>query len=388
MGTTAMGSDALRARSGNQRILPIDAARGAVMLFSCLAHFAWWLHAVYPDTSATLAAIGMVATPTFLLLSGAMVGMLSASAAQHGRDLKLFNRGLFLLTVGHSLIALAESHLSGGFLRTLRGVTVVDEIGLCTLIAAFFIPQLSRGKFCVTVAKCAALLLLVAWMLNLCWLPSAPVSYEAAEVLVGGNIILADPTAHTPLLQYAAIYAIGLPLGHFFACDVRREVSVTDVATRLASVGALLVSVALAMRLARYGLDHLATMHSLSMDITLKITGKTPPTPAYLLFFGGCGLMLIGASFRMYASASAAARWPLEWMAVIGRASLLIFVLQYFLFWTLPDLLNVHPTRFAPLLFIGNVLLVHAIAGAWGNLRGNRWLTFGIKLGAPPALRG
>ena len=37
--------------SGSNRILPVDATRGMVMLFSCLAHFSWWIHATYPDTA-------------------------------------------------------------------------------------------------------------------------------------------------------------------------------------------------------------------------------------------------------------------------------------------------------------------------------------------------
>src|SRR3954471_11239631 len=100
----------------SQRIVPVDAARGSVMLFSCLAHFAWWIHGTYPAASDRLAAIGMVATPTFLMISGAMVGLLCVKAVRTGTDLKsqLFNRGLFLLTVGHLLIALAEAHVGGG----------------------------------------------------------------------------------------------------------------------------------------------------------------------------------------------------------------------------------------------------------------------------------
>jgi len=119
------------------------------------------------------------------------------------------------------------------------------------------------------------------------------------------------------------------------------------------------------------------------MDLTLKITEKTPPSPAYLLFFGGCGLLLIGILFRLAASARNAVQASLRWMAVIGRASLLIFVLQYFLFWTLPDLLNIQPNQFAALFFLVNILLIRYIAGVWGQVGGNRWMTFGIKLGTP-----
>jgi uncharacterized membrane protein len=387
--SNAMTGATLRTDGGSRRILPIDAARGMVLLFSCLAHFAWWIHGVYPDVGATLAGIGMVATPTFLMLSGAMVGMLCANAGQNGLDLRsqLFNRGLFLLTVGHLLIALAEAHLSGGLTRTLRGVTVVDEIGLCTAVAAFFVPQLANPKLCNTIAFVAALALVLAWLMNMFWLPGASVTLSAEEMLVGGNMTMANFTAHTPVLQYLAIYSIGLPLGHYFATYARREIPLRAVAVRLASAGVLLVSAALALRVVRYAFDQLPALHSPEMDLTLKITEKTPPSPAYLLFFGGCGLLLIGAMFRLSESKHTWSRASLEWSAVIGRSSLLIFVLQYFLFWTLPDLLGIHPNKLAALLFVANVLLIRYVAGAWGRLRGNRWMTLGIKMGSAP-LRG
>jgi hypothetical protein len=278
--------------------------------------------------------------------------------------------------------------LSGGISRTLRGVTVVDGIGLCTLIAAFFVPQLGSRKLCNAIAGVAALVLGLAWLVNLFWLPAAPGMLVADEILVGGNVTVRNFTAHTPLLQNLAIYCVGLPLGHFFASYVRREVSLRTVAVHFASVGALLVSAALALRVVRYAFDHVPMLHSSAMDLTLKITEKTPPSPAYLLFFGGCGLLLIGSMFRLAAGQRAWERASLEWSAVIGRASLLIFVLQYFLFWTLPDLLNIQPNKLSALLFIANVLLIRYVAGAWGRLRGNRWMTFGIKLGNPPPLRG
>jgi uncharacterized membrane protein len=384
-----MTAATLRSDAGSRRILPIDAARGLVMLFSCLAHFAWWIHATYPEMGTTLAGIGMVATPTFLMLSGAMVGLLCATVAQHQRDLKtqLLNRGLFLLTVGHLFIALAEAHESGGFWHRLRGITVVDEIGFCTVIAAFVVPRLTDRAVCITIARCAALFLAIAWLVNLFWFPAALPLLYAKEILVGGNISILNLAAHTPVLQYLAIYCIGLPLGHGFAKYARGEISLRTTAVQLASIGALLASSAIALRALRFAFDQVPALHGRELDLTLMITEKTPPSPAYLLFFGGCGLMLIGAMFRLAQSKQAWSRATLEWLAVIGRASLLVFVLQYFLFWTLPDLLGIHPNELAALLFVVNVLLMRYVAGAWGRARGNRWMTLGIRVGNAP-LRG
>jgi uncharacterized membrane protein len=351
----------------SQRILPIDAARGAVMLFSCLAHFAWWIHPAYPDASALLSGVGMVATPTFLLISGAMVGMLCA-VPRPDRDLKsqLFNRGLFLLTVGHLLIASAEAHSNGGFSHTLRGITVVDEIGLATLVAAFYLPQLARFDNCVRLAQLAALVLALGAVINWIWLG------------------LQFPT-QAPVVRHLAIYALGLPLGHYLADFARGKVAAAAVAVRLLSMGALLALSAFALRGLRWFFDHDLAVQSVALDLTFKITEKSPPSPAYLLFFGGCALLLLGVTFSGVLPGRprgehAVTQAILHWLAVIGRASLFVFVLQYFLYWTLPDLLGIQPGRHAVLLFAGNVLLIRLAAGFWTRWRGNRWLTLGIKL--------
>lgn len=375
-------------RGGSNRILPIDASRGLVMLFSCLAHYAWWIHASYPDMSSTLAGIGMVATPTFLLISGAMVGMLSAAPGERDLKSQLFNRGLFLLTVGHLLIALTEAHLNGGVGKTIRGVTVVDEIGLCTLIAAFFLPRIASFDFCVRLARVAALVLVTAWLVNLWWLPADALSIEVEEVLVGGSVGGIRLAAHSPIVQHMAIYALGLPLGHWFAGFVRQQIPLSAVAGRLQRVGAVMLASALALRALRYALDHLWSLSSPLIDLTLKVTEKTPPSPAYLLFYGGCGLLVVGTLFRLSALPRASVQASLQWLAVIGRASLFVFVLQYFLYWTLPDLLNIQPNALSPVLFVGNVLLMRYLAGVWVTLRGNRWLGFGIKLDGIPSRRG
>ncbi len=358
------------------------------MLFSCLAHFAWWIHPAYSDASATLSAIGMVATPTFLLLSGAMVGLLCATPRRTDLRSQLFNRGLFLLTVGHVLIALAESHQSGDFRQTLRGVTVVDEIGLCTLIAAFFLPRLADPAFCTRLAQVAALALVLAWVGNVLWLPNEDPAQVFENLVIGGNVTAPNFTAHSPILQHLAIYAIGLPLGHFFAGFAQRRVSLAEVASRLLWLGAMLIIGAFALRGFRFVLDDLLALHSQAIDLTLKVTEKTPPSPAYLLFFGGCGLALAGTMFHVSAFPAQWIRRALEWVAVIGRASLFVFVLQYFLYWTLPDLLDIEPDPYCALVFVGNVLLIRLAAGWWARVKGNRWLTFGIRLGHPPAQRG
>ena len=384
-------TQAASAAKSQQRILPVDATRGSLMLFSCLAHFAWWIHGMYPQVSSTLSGIGMVATPSFLLVSGAMVGLLCSTPARAGRDLRsqLFNRGLFLLSVGHLLIALTEAHLNGGLGKTILGVTVVDEIGLCTLIAAFLVPYLASLAVCRRIAMFAALTLLLAWAANLLWMPLTPMGMAIKNFLIGGNVDSEHIGPYTaPTLQYMALYAMGLPLGHLFGAFTAGRIMGTRLARRFALIGGTLIIGSCLIRLARYAIDHLTVFQSLphaGLDLTLKVTTKTPPSPIYVTFYCGMGLLLLGAAFWLAHHGPAMGKAVLGRLAVIGRASLFVFVLQYFLFWTLPDLLGVTPNALCFAVFFGNVLLMYWAATFWGRIRGNRYLTFGIRLKGHPA---
>jgi hypothetical protein len=382
---------AASAPGSGQRILPVDATRGSLMLFSCLAHFAWWIHAAYPQMSSALFGIGMVATPSFLMVSGAMVGLLCSTPTRAGRNLtnQLFNRGLFLLTVGHILIALTEAHLNGGLGKTIAGVTVVDEIGLCTLIAAFLVPHLASLAVCRRIAMFAVATLLLAWAANLLWMPSAPLGLALKNLLIGGTVDSAHIGPYTaPTLQYMALYAIGLPLGHLFGAFSAGRIRGMRLARRSALIGGLLVGGSCLIRLLRYEIDHLTFFQSVphaGLDLTLKVTTKIPPSPLYVTFYCGMGLLLLGAAFWLAQHGQVLGKALLGRLAVIGRASLFVFVLQYFLFWTLPDLLGVTPNELCFMVFLGNVLLMYWAATLWGRIRGNRYLTFGIRLKGHPA---
>ncbi|MEO8017820.1 MAG: hypothetical protein ABI769_08405 [Pseudomonadota bacterium] len=369
----------------------MDATRGALMLFSCLAHFAWWIHGSYPHLSGTLAGIGMIATPSFLLVSGAMVGLLCSTPARAGRDLtsQLFNRGLFLITVGHFLISLSEAHSNGGLFKTLTGVSVVDEIGLSTLIAALLVPRLSNPQFCRRVAEFAAATLLASWVANLLWMPESAFGMGLKNVLIGGNAVAGHTGSYTgPTLQYMALYALGLPLGHLFGAFAGGRVTASEIAKSVATTGASLLALCCVLLAVRYAIDHGAFFDQTpraGLDLTLRVTVKSPPSPAYALFFCGFGLLMVASAFWLSDRRSAPGTAVLQWLAVIGRASLFVFILQYFLYWTLPDLLGIEPNVLCFALFLGNVWLMQRAAILWGRFHGNRHLTFGIKLQRRPS---
>ncbi len=361
---------------GAQRIVAIDGARGAAMLFSCLAHFAWWIELAYPLTCGVLSSIGMIATPTFLVLSGAMTGiLLSRDRADIARvKFKLLNRGLFLLTFGHLLVALTEWHRHGSLVRAIAGASVVDEIGLAMTLAGVFAHTLSQPSARRAAGVGAVIALFVCWAV----IQYAPAQREwsvlATRALLGARVTdMYGPTYLAPTLQYIAIFALGLSLS-----DVLMEHR--SAAARFTQYGLLLVLTAITARLLRYALDHGLTAGApLGVDQAFALSGKIPPTPAYLAFYGGLGLAMIGGFIAAWRRGWPYAHAVLQWLAVIGRASLFAFVLQYFLYWTLPDWMGIRPGPWSGLIYVANVLLLWFACRAWTALGGNRLLTVGLR---------
>jgi hypothetical protein len=313
-----------------------------------------------------------------------MTGLLCSSQTASRVQVKylLLNRGLFLMIVGHALIALAEAHRNGGILRTLSGSSIVDEIGLAMVLAAFAVRPLAQARIQRHTAAAAGGIFLLAWMAALIWHPPVGWQLAAKQALLGPNLFGPAMRTYTaPTLQYLAIYAFGLPIGAAIRRNLAEPEFALRIATSLTRWSTMMICAALVFRTLRWGADHgpLHIPYLPYMDISLSISSKLPPSPAYLVFYAGIGLLLSGALFYGWHRRSALAHNLTRWLAVIGRASLFSFVLQYFLLWTLPDWLGITPSPYAAFVFLGDIAILWAAAFCWTRMRGNRWLTVGLR---------
>jgi hypothetical protein len=348
------------------------------MLLSCVAHFAWWLEAGNPEAARQLASIGMIATPMFLLISGAMIGLVFTRQQSNAVAVRntFFNRGLFVLIVGHVGIALAEAHRGGGLLHTLPVTFATDAIGLASMLAAMTMgPELLRTR---TVWLAAAAFML-AWVFVLYWHPAASPLVLTKQLFFGREPTDRAVMGYTsPFVQYIAIVAAGIPLGRMLA---QRCISVTETrgaGWTLFKVGAAMIGTSVlcyAVKFLAFG--HGTETHWPALYATLSIF-KIPPSPVYVLFYAGLGLSITGT--LLWCAGRKFALPYIQWAAVIGRASLFIFVFQYFSLWTLPDLLGIKPGAYASLVFVGNIALIWCVARFWTAFDGNRLMTFGIRL--------
>lgn len=353
------------------------------MLFSCLAHFAWWIEPVYPTGKMILADIGKVATPTFLLLSGAMTGWLCASPSRDptATRYKILNRGLFLVTFGHLLVSLAEAHRDGGIWRTMQTASIVDEIGLCMLVCAALYPRLRLAAFRERALITGAALFAACWITVLAWHPASATEIFWRQVFLGPDPLGALLVSYnSPTLQYMAIFAMGLAGGGTLQAVKEEPLLGARIGRFLLTLGLTLASVAVALRVGRLAANYLHWIEDRPwLDLTTALTAKYPPSPAYLAFFGGTGMALAGGFFLISNSSPRPLRFLGSALAVVGRASLFVFVLQYFVYWTLPDLLGIVPGPRAPWVFVLDLVIIWVAAWGWGRVGGNRFLTVGLR---------
>lgn len=103
-----VGAAGTGAPCGSGRVQAFDAARGGAMGFVCLAHMLEPVVFTSGPTQARtiLLAVSTVASPTFMLISGMVLGTAaSRTPAELGRlGDKLRERGLFPLVIGHLLM--------------------------------------------------------------------------------------------------------------------------------------------------------------------------------------------------------------------------------------------------------------------------------------------
>ena len=133
------GAPPLVAARASSRLPALDVARGLAMVLVCLSHFVWSATQTVGDTRTfdLLTKLSMIATPTFLLVSGITLGYLHGLRGDGYRRLatKLPERGLLLLSVVHLLMLPAlhcivqpSEHESRGAIAYLRDKATTEII--------------------------------------------------------------------------------------------------------------------------------------------------------------------------------------------------------------------------------------------------------------------
>jgi hypothetical protein len=347
------------------------------MFFVCFAHFgSGYFASIGESERQTLTDhIGMVASPTFMLISGMMLGILASTrTAAHFapvRD-KLVDRGLFLLVIAHPVILIAHLSFDMGHLAWLRWGFITDAIGIALIIGPAIVTRLSwRARLLLAAAMYSA-----SWWLIVTWLPESLPLRFLKDTLVG-PMLRSTRLFNFPVFPWLAVYIAGSSLGEIL--QRRREAGERAATRLLLTTGSLMLLCAAALHLL---LPHSALdAWSPTGDIFDRIADlasifqKLPPGPMYLLAFGGIGLLITAGA--IWIDARRVAPRALAAVALIGKSSLFVFVFQYYLYFVALRGLHLPSIRWWPAYYAASMLLVYAASRLWMTYDLNRYLTVG-----------
>lgn len=354
-----------------KRIEVIDAGRGAAMLFVFLSHFSEFYFGYHGQTKLleTMFNITMIASPSFMLISGAMLGYLFRSNPGGYRRIreKYIDRGLFLLLVAHILIfiiMLPYLHYNGNNYRMLF---ITDTIGLSMIIGSYLLPKIRPA---VRLAISAGIFL-ISWIIVL--------------ELSNGNRHLAfwmEPVTGNlkhqwfdvfPFLPWFALFFAGTVIGEKISVNYH-ENALLKIERMLLRMSIVVLGVFVLLQ----GIKHM--LRTQGWEVNSGYTGallfhgqKNPPGLSYLLFYGGMGLFILYCLSYMIRKSILPEFIGI--LKLIGRNSLFVFVIQYFFLISLNVILHPCWTPFWPVLFGIEVLVVILLTWFWDARGFNRFLT-------------
>lgn len=355
------------------RLPALDTARGFAMVLVCLSHFVWSATQTVGETRTfdLLLKLSMIASPAFVLISGITLGYVheSGGAVYSRFAAKLRERGLLLLTVAHLCMLPAFHYLAPSRAEAFRVLPITTTIGLCLLLGPSLVSRLSvRGRVLV-----GALLIAASWVLV--YLTPADPQGTLLDI-VKDAVVGARHRSwwfySFPVLPWFGAYLIGAAVGAGVATASATGSAAVRVLLLKWAAGLVGAAVALELGLlaARLALPSNALLADLGGSVGNPF-GKVPPTPAYLLVFGAAGLAMTAVSNVLLERGWL--RWLTRRASEIGRSSLVVFVVQSYLYYAI-ELHWLPPRHVWPLYFLATLGIVLLTARLWLAAGGNKLL--------------
>jgi hypothetical protein len=360
-----------------RRLRFVDAARGSAMLFILVSHFGITFFENHDFRGVLLEKIGLVASPTFMVISGTLVGFLHHTRPDHFHRLrmKLTDRGLFLLTVGRLLMVIGCWPL----MRTGRYVLITDAIGLSMIVTPWLVTRISASMRLAVSAS----LFTISWMAIGFWHPASIAGRITLETLFGS----VKPSFYAftfPLVPWFCIDLAGSSLGDwlgmlFLAGD---EAGMTRLLAVLGTGG---VAIGAAAKGGYIALERLSRALGLTDDRLIRalrtLTSphlKWPPSPAYVVFNGGLALCLL--SLWLLAERRGWMARTMDYAVAVGRSTLFMFIAQFYVYYTVVYLVHAHvPFAWAwPIYLTVSMLAVILPALEWHRRGYRRFITVGF----------
>lgn len=340
------------------------------MFFVLLSHFgAAYFTESHQVVPSLMLLVGMIASPTFAIINGMMIGFLYRTRRHDYERLHTVftDRGLFLLTIGHLAILLSHP------LYAVRFVCITDVMGLSMVIQ----PRLVRTTTARTRLLIAAVLFVVSWFAIEAWYPHMAVAEDMKEGLFGSLLPMTGFTYVFPVFPWLSLSLAASALGERLGtqCLQGDEAGMRRTLTRLAIVASISAVVLNATYHAAKALGYAPRFAVAAVGSPFA---KIPPSPVYFLWYGALGLCLIAAC--LHAVRRQMAPRLMAFLATLGQTSFALFVIQFFVYFTvLYHFRGRLPWEAWPGYFVASIALILVPTLIWHRTGCNRFLTVGYR---------
>jgi hypothetical protein len=347
------------------------------MLLVFASHFLEAYYDPFPLTRPhAFQLVTRIATPSFVLISGVTLAVLFARSRggfAATRD-RLVDRGLFLILVGHPLFMVANRYMESSWADAIRVVFITDTIGAAVIVGALVIARAGpRTRLLLGLG-----LLLAAWTTALAWNPPIPSTlWRVKDLLVGDG---REPwlSYNFPPIPWLGLYFVASAAGGYLArAHELGHDRTTALPLRLALVGAAAVAAALLLHLGTRALGGTAAFagHVTTLALLGSPTHKLPPSPAYILCYGGLALLMFAA--LLLVQRARLGRAFTNWVVLFGKNSLSAFLFQFYVYYLAVRVMPRPPEALLPVYFLATLILIRVSVKAWQRHDGNRLLTVG-----------
>lgn len=356
----------------------MDALRGAAMVAVCVSHSTRLIGSWGASLSAALIVLGFIATPTFLLLSGVVCGYMSRAVPESASEFRwrFIDRGLFLLLVAHFVLWLTHGITLHGLRNSVGNFYMTDAVGIALVVGALIARRVDRKHLLVF----GLLLFVGSWLIANSVSPRNDALRVSARLLFGiGDTTEDDEGYIVPVMPYLGLFIVGIAAGVDYARRREQGIGQRQVGLFCLQLGAICMTIAVAVKLAwlaakpQVPADWSAVAYAVSSPLQ-----KIPPGPVYALAYGGAGIFLAGLICLL--SYQGPWRRLVSALAVIGRASLMTFVAQYWVYYLLAEIPGGRDEPWSWLAGLPvSLVVLWLLAYAWDRALCNRFLTLGLR---------
>lgn len=352
------------------------------MLGVMIAHFGWIFSSLHADFTFGIAMSHYLefSAPTFMLVSGALLGYVYEMRNRELGNfaLKLMDRGLFLLTVGHLIIMAAYISYAGERGGAIRFGQITDAIGLAIIIGPILIVQFNARKRVLIGVS----LFVLTWVGIEFLQPQSAIGLFFKDTLFGAELQRRSSWSYNfPLIPWISVYIVATALGQRLAA-LRKTDNDSAFIRQLLKFAAIGLAATLLMKLAWVGVDSVMELeHSVGSVGHFVYTlidpfQKWPPSPAYIIYHCSLAMLLLATLF--FLERKGLFSRLLAMLGVIGKNSLFVFLFQEHVYVSLLWMVNPPFNQYWVGILASTIALNIAAVYAWNHYASAKFFTVGF----------